>query len=93
MTENQTTDASQCSTTSTDAHAPASAGTHTGSNLLGPADDDLATCPVMAGRPVVKSEAEAQGLFRDYKGKRYWLCCAGCGPAFDADPEKYATAG
>ncbi|WP_311199886.1 hypothetical protein [Brachybacterium paraconglomeratum] len=52
----------------------------------------MATCPVMEGRPVVKSTAEAAGLFRDYEGTRYWLCCAGCGPLFDADPQKYAAA-
>ena len=46
----------------------------------------------MAGTPVVKALAEATGLFRDYEGKRYWFCCAGCGPAFDADPAKYANA-
>lgn len=57
-----------------------------------PANDDLTTCPVMAGSVVVKSVAEAQGLFRDHDGNRYWFCCAGCGPAFDADPAKYATA-
>jgi YHS domain-containing protein len=56
------------------------------------AAEDLATCPVMAGSTVVKSVAEAQGLFRDYNGVRYWFCCAGCGPLFDADPAKYATA-
>jgi len=61
-------------------------------NFLAPADDDLATCPVMVGSTVVKSVAEAAGLYRDYEGKRYWLCCAGCGPAFDADPARYATA-
>jgi YHS domain-containing protein len=60
---------------------------------LPPQDDDaLATCPVMAGTPVVKAAAEATGLFRDYEGNRYWFCCAGCGPAFDADPAKYAQA-
>lgn len=61
-------------------------------NLVGPADDDMAVCPVMEGRPVVKSVAEAAGLFRDYEGTRYWLCCAGCGPLFDADPQKYVAA-
>ena len=54
--------------------------------------EDMATCPVMAGTPVVKSVAEAAGLFRDYEGQRYWLCCASCGPAFDADPARYAAA-
>lgn len=61
-------------------------------NLVGPSDDDMATCPVMEDRPVVKSAAEAAGLFRDYEGNRYWLCCAGCGPLFDADPQKYVAA-
>ncbi|GAA1486981.1 hypothetical protein [Brachybacterium fresconis] len=61
-------------------------------NPMGPAEDDMATCPVMEGRPVVKSAAEAAGLFRDYEGTRYWLCCAGCGPLFDADPQKYVAA-
>lgn len=59
----------------------------------GQASDAGTTCPVMAGTPVVKARAEATGLFRDYEGNRYWFCCAGCGPAFDADPAKYANAG
>jgi YHS domain-containing protein len=54
--------------------------------------EETAACPVMAGTPVVKAVAEAKGLFRDYEGRRYWFCCAGCGPAFDADPAKYALA-
>jgi YHS domain-containing protein len=56
------------------------------------AEETTAYCQVMAGTPVVKAEAEAKGLYRDYKGQRYWFCCAGCGPAFDADPDKYAQA-
>jgi len=56
------------------------------------AGDDTAVCPVMTGSTVVKSVAEAQGLFRDHDGNRYWFCCAGCGPVFDADPARYATA-
>lgn len=61
-------------------------------NLLTPTGEDVTTCPVMEGTPVVKSVAEAQGLFRDHDGQRYWFCCAGCGPAFDADPARYAAA-
>lgn len=57
------------------------------------ADNAIAHCPVMAGTPVVKAAAEANGLYRDHEGHRYWFCCAGCGPAFDADPAKYAHAG
>ena len=56
------------------------------------AEATTAYCQVMAGTPVVKAEAEAKGLYRDYKGQQYWFCCAGCGPAFDADPDKYAQA-
>jgi YHS domain-containing protein len=53
--------------------------------------EDTTTCPVMGGNPVSKKVAEAQGLFRDYDGKRYWFCCAGCAPAHDSDPAKYAA--
>ena len=54
--------------------------------------DEIVECRVMPGSMVVKSEAEAAGLFRDYEGKRYWFCCAACGPLWDADPAKYANA-
>lgn len=56
-------------------------------------DETIAECRVMPGTPVVKAVSEAKGLYRDYQGNRYWLCCPGCGPAFDADPAKYAKAG
>ncbi|MEV7527643.1 YHS domain-containing protein [Agrococcus lahaulensis] len=58
----------------------------------GAAAGDIAECPVMAGSTVLKADAEAAGLVRDYEGTRYYLCCAACGPLFDADPAKYATA-
>lgn len=57
-----------------------------------PEQGDVAECPVMAGTPVNKAQAEAAGLFRDYKGQRYWFCCAGCDPMWDADPDEYAAA-
>ena len=60
-------------------------------DLLAGGGDDMTTCPVMVGSAVSKSAAEAQGLFRDFEGQRYWFCCAGCGPAFDADPAAYAA--
>jgi YHS domain-containing protein len=63
-----------------------------GGNLLGPSADEIAECPVMRGSTVVKADAEAKGLFRDYEGQRYWFCCAGCEAPFDADPAKYAAA-
>lgn len=63
-----------------------------GGNLLGPSPDEIAECPVMRGSTVVKADAEAKGLFRDYEGQRYWFCCAACEAPFDADPAKYAAA-
>jgi YHS domain-containing protein len=59
-------------------------------NLLDAAGEESVTCPVMGGAAKKKS-SEAAGLYRDYDGNRYWFCCAGCGPAFDADPAKYAA--
>lgn len=54
--------------------------------------NEVARCPVIAGNQVIKTDAEAKGLYRDYEDQRYWLCCASCGPAFDADPAKYSAA-
>ncbi len=65
---------------------------HTSPAALAADPDDIAVCPVMPGNVVVKADAEAAGFFRDYEGQRYWLCCAGCGPRFDADPAKFAAA-
>ena len=46
----------------------------------------------MTGTPVNKAQAEADGLYRDHNGERYWCCCAACGPMRDADPHEYAAA-
>lgn len=54
-------------------------------------EKDLAVCPVMPTNVVVKADSEEAGFFRDFEGQRYWLCCAGCGPRFDADPAKFAA--
>lgn len=75
-----------CSTGSAN---PAAAGNGRENLLVGA--DDMTTCPVMVGSPVNKKVAEAAGLFRDHDGQRYHFCCAGCGPAFDSDPAKYAA--
>lgn len=53
---------------------------------------EVAACPVMVGRTVLKSRAESVGLHRDHEGRRYWLCCNTCGDLFDADPDRYAAA-
>ena len=62
-------------------------------DMLGGAgsDAETTTCPVMVGSPVDKAKAGQAGLYRDFEGERYYFCCAGCGPAFDADPAKYAA--
>ena len=87
---NDTTDQTSSCCGGHTSHAPV--GSECRPNLTGPAEGDMAMCPVMEGRPVVKSIAEEAGLFRDYEGARYWLCCAGCGTLFDADPQKYVAA-
>ncbi len=48
--------------------------------------EDTAVCPVM-GTKVNKNKAYA---VKEYKGKKYYLCCAGCVKEFDKNPEKYA---
>lgn len=47
-------------------------------------------CAVMTSEEVDPQEAEVKGLFRDYEGKRYYMCCPGCLTKFDADPAEYA---
>lgn len=66
--------------------------TPTAENLTDTRADDITECPVMVGTTVIKTQAEEAGLYRDYQGQRYWLCCASCGPLFDADPDRYAAA-
>jgi YHS domain-containing protein len=46
-------------------------------------------CAVMKNETANVADAQKQGLFADYKGKRYYFCCAGCAPAFKKDPAKY----
>ena len=87
MTNDSHAHASCCSTSSAANPAVDAEGRE---NLLS-GSDDMTTCPVMVGNPVNKQDAEEKGLFRDYDGQRYWLCCAGCGPTFDSDPAKYAA--
>ncbi len=60
--------------------------------LPGTRDAELAECPVMPGSTVVKTDAEAAGLTREWAGTSYYLCCASCAPQWDADPTRYATA-
>lgn len=87
MSQETSSASSCCSTTS---QVPAATQVKQ-DNLLTDSTHDLTTCPVMVGTSTSKSTAEASGLYRDFDGNRYWFCCAGCGPAFDADPAKYAA--
>lgn len=64
---------------------------HHDDELVSPGPDS-AECPVMPGRFVAKAKAEARGWVREYAGRTYWLCCAGCGPKFNADPARFAMA-
>lgn len=77
---------------STGARNPAAEDTGRANLLASGAPNDMTTCPVMAGSPVSKAVATEAGLFRDVEGTRYYFCCAGCGPAFDADPSRYIAA-
>jgi len=52
------------------------------SHPLPEATKPQARCPVMGG-PIDKA------LYVDAKGKRVYLCCAGCEGAVQAEPEKY----
>lgn len=67
-------------------HAPSS------ETIVGTSSEDVAECPVMVGTPVVKSDAEAEGLVREHDGRRYWLCCDTCADLFDRDPDRYTEA-
>lgn len=49
------------------------------------ADENTVTCPV-SGSSFNKSEAFGS---KEYNGKTYYFCCAGCKEKFEKDPEKY----
>jgi YHS domain-containing protein len=49
-------------------------------------------CAVMKGHKINVKDATKNKMFADYKGKRYFFCCAGCKPAFQKEPTKYAKA-
>jgi len=42
-------------------------------------------CPVMGNHAKVTADTE----FTDHDGKRYYYCCGGCKPKFEADPAIY----
>ena len=42
-------------------------------------------CPVMGSKGVVESNTK----YSDVDGKRYYFCCPGCLPKFEANPSQY----
>jgi YHS domain-containing protein len=48
------------------------------------------SCAVMKGDKVNIADATKKKMFADYKGNRYFFCCAGCPDAFKKDPAKFA---
>lgn len=49
-------------------------------------------CAVMKGHKVNVKEATGKKMFSDYKGRRYFFCCAGCPDQFKKEPAKFAKA-
>lgn len=49
-------------------------------------------CAVMTKNSVDIAKATKNKMYADYKGKRYFFCCAGCPEAFKANPAKFAKA-
>lgn len=49
-------------------------------------------CAVMPDHKLDIAKATKDKMFADYKGRRYFFCCAGCPAAFKKDPAKFAKA-
>ncbi len=47
-------------------------------------------CAVMPEDSVDVAKATKDKMYADYKGRRYYFCCAGCPDAFKKNPTKYA---
>lgn len=54
------------------------------------AGEKTISCAVMKGSKVDIAKATKSKMFADYKGRRYFFCCAGCPEAFKKDPAKYS---
>lgn len=48
------------------------------------------SCAVMKQDKVDIAKATKEHMYADYKGRRYFFCCAGCPESFKKDPVKYA---
>jgi YHS domain-containing protein len=58
-------------------------------SMFASAAPDKIKCPVMTSSDVVIKDATKKKMYADYKGRRYFFCCAGCPEAFKKNPEKY----
>ncbi|MDX1935076.1 MAG: YHS domain-containing protein [Capsulimonadales bacterium] len=52
----------------------------------------MIACAVEPEHKVDVKKATTEKMFADYKGNRYFFCCAGCPGKFKADPAKYVKA-
>lgn len=57
-----------------------------------PAEKTEVACAVMKDHKVNIAEATKKKMYADYKGNRYFFCCAGCPAEFKKDPAKFAKA-
>ena len=48
------------------------------------------SCAVQKGDMLDVADATKKHMYSDYKGRRYFFCCAGCPDEFKKNPAKYA---
>lgn len=61
-----------------------------GAAIATPKNPTTISCAVMSNNKVNIANATKKHMYADYKGRRYFFCCAGCPAAFKADPAKFA---
>ena len=61
-----------------------------GSKKAPPAPPKKLHCAVMTQNAVDPAKATKAKLFADFKGRRYFFCCAMCPPQFKKNPAKFA---
>lgn len=55
-----------------------------------PATPTTIACAVMPDDKVDVAKATKNHMYADYKGRRYFFCCAGCPDSFKKNPAKYS---
>ncbi len=69
--------------------APVAASAHPQKGVKGKKTAAAAKCAV-TGEKIANVKT---ATYSDYEGKRYYFCCPGCKPQFDADPMKFIKGG